>query len=400
MKSPLEGIKILDLTQHAFGPRAVAFLAEMGADVTKIENAAGGDPTRGLENLRGVPVGAFNPYYEQNNRGKRSIALNLRSDRAREVAYRLVEGSDVFVTNMRMAALGRLGMEYETLSKVNPRLIYAIGTGWGLRGPARDRGAFEATGFTGSAFASSFAEPGSRPPLCPPAAGDYMGAVFLAYGIMLALFHRQRTGEGQMVHASLLGSFISLAACCVDVSLAAGEDVFLVPHEADGAFYSIYRTRDNRWVQLALVQDERSWGELCEAVEMEHLRDDPRFNSAEARRENNADLIAILDELFLTRDQSEWVACLQRYNFPWAPVRHFTELASDRQALENGYIVTVDDPQAGEVKVAGVAVELSKTPGKLGTKAPELGQHTEDVLVQLGYTWEDIAAMKEEGAIL
>ena len=397
---PLAGIKVLDMTQHAFGPRASASLAEMGAEVIKIENAAGGDPTRGLEDLRGVPVGSFNPYYEQNNRGKRSIALNLRADRAREVAHKLVEGSDVFVTNIRLAALERLGMDYETLSRINPGLIYTVGTGWGLRGPARDRGAFEAAGFTGSAFASSFAEPGSRPPLCPPAAGDYMGSMFLAYGTMLALFHRQRTGEGQMVHASLFGSFISLAACCVDVSLAAGEDIFLVPHEEDGAFYSVYKTRDGRWIQLALVRDERSWVELCEVMEMPHLMHDPRFESAEARTENNQALIAILDEAFLTRDQREWVSRLERYNFPWAPVRHFTELGDDRQALENGYIVTLDDPQAGEVKVAGVAVELSKTPGRLGAKAPELGQHTEDILLELGYSWEDIAMMKEEGAIL
>jgi len=400
MSTPLEGIKVVDLTQHAFGPRAAGFLAEMGADVVKIENAPGGDPARGEDRLRNIPMEGFNAYFEQSNRGKRCIAMNLRNEKARQLAYRLVRQSDVFVTNLRVAALERLGMDHDTLSAMNPRLIYAIGTGWGLRGPARDRGAFEATGMAASGLASSILEPQYRPPLCPPAAGDYTASTFLAYAIMLALFHRERSGEGQMVHVSLLGSMVTIASCCLDVSLVAGQDMFGVPHEADGAFYSCYQTRDNRWIQLALVNDERSWAEFCQAAEVEHLIDDHRFNSAEARRDNNAALGAILDELLLSREYSDWVQRLDGCQFPWAPVRHFTELADDPQMLENGYIVSLDDPQAGRVKVAGVTVELSKTPGSVRGKAPEVGQHTEEVMLELGYTWDDIVQMKEEGAII
>ena len=135
MSTPLEGIKVVDLTQHAFGPRAAGFLAEMGADVIKIENAPGGDPARGEDRLRNIPMEGFNAYFEQSNRGKRCIAMNLRNDKARQAAYRLVQDSDVFVTNLRMGSLERLGMDYDTLSALNPRLIYAIGSGWGLRGP-------------------------------------------------------------------------------------------------------------------------------------------------------------------------------------------------------------------------------------------------------------------------
>jgi len=400
MSMPLEGVRVLDLTVYAFGPRTSEYLAEMGAEVIKIENTETGEPIRWIDSMREVPVGKFKAYFEQTHRGKKSMAMDLHHEAAREAVYKLAEKSDVFVTNLRVGGLRRLGMDYDTLSKINPRLVYAIGTGWGLKGPARDRGAFEATGFAASALVTSLAEPGSRPPLCPPAFGDYTAATLLAYGIMLALFHRERTGEGQMVHASLLGTSMKVISCCIDTCLVAGRDMFGQAHELDGAFYSMYQTKDGRWIQLSVVQDYRSWTEFCQAVGLQGMGDDPRFNSPEARRENNAALIAILDEIFLGKTQSEWIDVLDKYNFPWAPVRHFTELANDPQVLENEYLVTIEDPEAGKVQVVGPALDLSKTPGKVGDKAPELGQHTEEILLELGYAWEEIMAMKEKGAIL
>lgn len=400
MSMALEGVRVLDLTVYAFGPRTSEYLAEMGADVIKIENTETGEPIRWIDSMREVPVGKFKAYFEQTHRGKKSMAMDLHHEEAREAVYKLVETSDVFVTNLRVGGLRRLGMDYETLSKINPRLVYAIGTGWGLKGPARDRGAFEATGFAASALVTSLAEPGSRPPLCPPALGDYTAATLLAYGIMLALFHRERTGEGQLVHASLLGASMKVMSCCIDTCLVAGQDLFGQAHEYDGALYSMYQTKDGRWVQLSVVQDYRTWTEFCQAIGLDGLIDDPRFSSPESRRENNSALVALLDEVFLGKTQSEWIDILDKYNFPWAPVRHFTELANDPQILENDYLVTIDDPEAGEVQVVGPALDLSKTPGKVGSKAPELGQHTEEILLEVGYTWEQIVAMKEQGAIL
>ncbi len=400
MSAPLDGIRVLDLTLYAFGPRTAEYLAEMGAEVIKIESPQGGDPLRGEKNLRGIPVGRFNAYFEQIQRGKKSIAIDLHHKKAREAMHKLVEKVDVFVTNLRASGLQRLGMDYDTLSEINPRLIYAIGTGWGLKGPARDRGAFESTGFAASGLVTSFHDTSLRPPLCPPAFGDYAAATMLAYGIMLALFNRERTGEGQMVHTSLLGSLLKLISCNVDASLAADQNMFGQPHEEDNPFYSMYQTKDGRWIQVAAVQDYRDWPVVCEAIGIEHLRDDPRFSTVQARRDNSRALISIFDEVFLGRTQSEWIERLEKYQFPWAPIKHFTELASDPQMLENEYIVTLDDPEVGEVKVVGVNVELSKTPGIIGSKAPELGQHTEEVLLDLGYTWEDIILMKEQGAVL
>lgn len=400
MSMPLDGIKVLDLTVYAFGPRAGEYLAEMGAEVIKIESPQGGEPLRGEKNLRGIPVREFNAYFEQVQRGKKSVAIDLHHEKAREAAYKLVEQCDVFVTNLRVDSLRRLGMDYETLSAVNPRLVYAVGTGWGLKGPGRGRGAFESTGFAMSGLVTSFLDPSLRPPLCPPAFGDYAAATMLAYGIMLALFHRERTGEGQMVHTSLLGSFLKLISCCVDCSLVAGENMFGQAHEEENPFYSMYRTKDNRWIQMAVVQDYRDWPVLCEALEIEHLRDDPRYSTVEARRENSGALIAALDEVFLTKTYREWIERLEQYQFPWAPIRNFTELASDPQVVANDYIVAIDDPEVGEVKVVGVNLDLNKTPGAVREKAPELGQHTEEVLLDLGYTWDDIILMKEQGAAL
>ncbi len=255
-------------------------------------------------------------------------------------------------------------------------------------------------GFATCGLASSLVERDYCPPQCPPAAGDYTASTFLAYGIMLALFHRERTDEGQMVHASLLGSLITVASCCIDICLVSGQDIFGWLHESENAIYNCYQTRDKRWIQVALVQDEPTWLEFCQAMGIEHLIDDPRFNTAEARRDNNTALISVFDEVFLTRDQRGWIERLDRYDFPWAPVKNFTELASDPQLIANDYIMSLDDPAVGEVKVAGVTVELSKTPGKIASKAPELGQHTEEILLEMGYTWDDIAGMKEEGAII
>lgn len=400
MSMPLDGIKVLDLTLYAFGPRTAEYLAEMGAEVIKIESPQGGDPLRAEKDLRGVPVGQFNSYFEQLQRGKKSIAIDLHHEKAREAVHRMVRDVDVFVTNLRASGLQRLGMDYDSLSRINPRLIYAIGTGWGLKGPARDRGAFESTGFAASGLVTSFLNPSLRPPLCPPAFGDYAAATMLAYGIMLGLFHRERTGEGQMVHASLVGSFLKLISCCVDASIAADQNMFGQPHEEENPFYSMYQTKDGRWIQVAVVQDYRDWPVFCEALDIEYLRDDPRYSTVEARRENSPALIAVLDEVFLNKTQAEWIERLGKYQFPWAPVRHFTELTSDPQMIENEYIVPLDDPEVGEVKVVGVNLDLTKTPGRVGDKAPQLGQHTEEVLLELGYTWDDVVLMKEQGAIL
>ncbi|MDY6916727.1 MAG: CaiB/BaiF CoA-transferase family protein [Chloroflexota bacterium] len=400
MSGPLEGIKVVDFTLYAFGPRASQYLVEMGAEVIKIENPEGGEPLRGEKGLRGVPMDDFNAYFEQVHRGKKSLAIDLRHDRARQAVYRLVEGADVFVTNFRLGGLERLGMDYDTLSKLNPRLIYAIGTGWGLKGPARDRGAFEVTGYAGSGLVTTFADAESRPPVCPPAFGDYTAATLLAYGIALALYHRERTGKGQMVHTSLLGAFMKVASCCVDASIHAGKNMFGMPHNQDIPFYALYETKDKRWIQMAALPDYRAWPELCQTLRVEHLLDDPRFATTELRRENGEALIAIFDEAFRTKTQSEWVALFDKHSFPWSPVRHFPELVSDPQVLENEYLVTLDHPQAGKVQVVGVNLDLSETPGSPEGVAPELGQHTEEVLIELGYSWDDIIAMKEEGAIL
>ena len=400
MSGPLEGIRVIDFTIQAFGPRTSEYLAEMGADVIKIESPRGGEPLRGVDVLRGVPSYGFNSYFDQIQRGKKSLTLDLHFESARQAMYKLVADADIFVTNLRMGGLERLGVDYETLSGLNPRLIYALGTGWGMKGPHRGRGGFEVTGAAGSGMLTSFVEQGVRPPLWPPALGDYIAATLLVYGIMLAMYHRERSGKGQLVHTSLLGAFMKMASCCVDASLYANQDMYGMAHTQEGGLYNMYETKDNRFIQIAVMHDDASWAQFCQAVGIEHLKDDPRFGPYEARRENSAELVSILDELFLSRTYSEWIECLEQWHFPWSPVQVYTELATDPQVVENDYLVTVEYPGVGEAKVVGVNIDLSETPGRVREQAPELGQHTEEILLDLGYTWEDIIAMKEEGAIL
>lgn len=401
MSMPLDGIKVLELTQWAYGPRAGAFLAEMGADVIKMEDPATGEPTRGSKTIRGIPVEDFDCYFQQNHRGKRSLAIDLRQERGREIARKLADRSDVFLTNWRMSPLEKLGLDHKTLCARNPRLVYALGTGYGMRGPDRGRGAFEVTGFARSGLASIWVDPDTPPAQCPPAAGDYMGAIFLAYGVMLALFHREHTGEGQLVHSSLLGSYVTLGSLSVDVSLATAQNIVGKSYEtSDSALYNCYRTSDGKWLQLANSRMDPLWQEFCQTMEAEELRDDPRFNNHDTRTANGATLFAILKQKFLRHTLEEWTERLNRYDFIWQPVRRPAELADDPQLLDNGYVTTVQHPKRGDIKVCGLAVELSKTPGRVGSWAPELGQHNEEVLLELGYGWEDIASLKDSGVVL
>lgn len=396
---PLKGIRVVEMAQFIFVPYCCVHLADLGAEVIKIEHPSGGDAMRGASTSH-LPIYDFNYYFEVNNRGKKSLGLDIRSKEGKEIAYKLIGKADVFATNFQRQTLEALEMDYETLSKLNPRLIYAHGTGWGLKGPDKDKGAFDFGVFARSGLMSAFGEEGSPLVECQPGFGDHISAMHLAFVIALALYHRERTGEGQRVDASILGSLLDAGSVSLQSHLATGLEIRRKNRKTTGnPLCNAYCAKDGKWFEVASKQPDRNWHDFCEALGLEHLENDPRFSTTLKRTENSAAFIAILDETFATKTLDEWAKHFEGRNVHWAPVYTYSQVAADPQAWESGYIVEIPHRQQGKLKTIGISVGLDKTPGKVAAGAPELGEHTEEILLELDYTWEQIADLKEKGVI-
>jgi len=405
MALPLEGIKVVEVAMAVLSPHTGAHLSDMGAEVIKVEHPAGGDPARSMMAIRQVTAatkpGMLNFMFEQDNRGKKSVTADLGQPEGVEIVYKLVKDADVFLSNYRAQALKKWKVDYETLSKINPRLIYALATGWGLKGPDKDNPAFDFVAFARSGVMGTMGEPAGIPPACLPGFGDHITAMTLAYGIMLALFHRERTGEGQMVHTSLLGGLTEAASLNLQACLATEQDMPRVSRKKVGnALWNFYETKDKRWLQLAMLQTDRHWHDFCEALEIQHLENDPKFDSHATRASNSLELTQILDEVFAKRTYTEWESRFKGKNIIRGLVTTFLEQTRDPQLLENGQIVKFNHPTQGPIDVIGMPVQFSKSPGQIGGPAPELGQNTEEVLLDIGYSWEDIAKLKDKKVIL
>lgn len=400
MTMALEGVRVLDFTIWQQGPVATQALADMGAEVIKIEERVGGDPGRGLI-WRGDKT-ALATYFECHNRNKLGITLDLRKDRGREVLYRLVEKSDVFVQNLRPGVVERLAVDYKTLAQINPRLIYASANGWGSRGPDARKPSFDVLAQGRGGMLSVTGEPDEPPPLIQVNGGaDWVGAAVLAYGIMVALFNRERMGVGQEVEVSLLGSQAWFGQLGFQRYLFSGKAPRRVSRRALGnPVYNVYKAEDERWMVIAMLQSQRHWASFCQAIGYGALENDARFSSIEVRRDNAAELTSLLDRHFLTRPRDEWIRRLEEVDIPCARVQDYEELAHDPQMAANDYIVDFDHPTAGPVKLVGIPVRLSQTPGAIRMPAPEWGQHNMDVLTDIaGYSHEEVAQLMEQEVI-
>jgi CoA:oxalate CoA-transferase len=400
MDMALEGIRVLDFTIWQQGPVATQALADMGAEVIKIEDRVGGDPGRGLIWRSDQTVLAT--YFECHNRNKKGITLDLRKDKGKEVLYRLAEKSDVFVQNLRPGVVERLGVDYPALSKINPRLIYASATGWGSKGPDTRKPSFDVLAQGRGGMLSVSGEPDEPPALIQVNGGaDWVGAIVLAYGIMVALFNRERTGKGQEVEASLLGSQAWYGQLGFQRYLFSGKAPRRASRKTLGnPVYNVYQAGDEKWLVIAMLQSQRHWASFCKVIEREELENDPRFNSIESRRENAAEFTSLLDAHFLTKPRAEWMKRLEEVDIPCAAVQDYEDLAHDPQMSVNDYIVDFDHPVAGLVKLVGIPVKLSETPGGVRMPAPEWGQHNMEVLTEIaGYSVEEVACLMEEEVI-
>jgi len=397
-----DGVRVVELAQWVFVPVAGALLADWGADVIRIEHPEG-DPYRALATQGiGSDSGGVNLSVALANRGKRSLALDLKKEKGLEILHKLLETADVFLTNLRPKALHKLGLDADQLTARYPGLVYARGNGYGMRGPDADHAGYDASAF--------FARGGVADALTPPerdypinqrgAMGDRSGGMAIAFGISGALLKKYKTGKGSVVDVSLLATAMWTLSSDL-LTVIQGSDI---PRPADRSslpnpLTGTYRTSDSRYIALMFLQADRYWPDFCRALGREELIEDPRFADMAARRANCAACIAELDKEFGKRTYDESRALMGSIDVPWAPVQKVSELLDDPQVIANGYIgEVVSDDDSPSYRLPAVPVQFDEQPPEL-RRAPELGEHTELILMELGYEWENIEKLQSQGII-
>ncbi|MCS7277088.1 MAG: CoA transferase [Dehalococcoidia bacterium] len=405
---PLEGIRVINWSQ--FTPSgAAAILGDLGADVIKVEHPERGDAYRGMAAMYGEAMnmaGGRHVGFEAVNRNQRSITLNLASPEGRELFCRLVAVSDVLITNFEDRVRRKHRVDYDDLAAINPRLIYAVSSNFGPRGPLAGRRGFDQVAQARSGLMWAMGDREQEEPvqvvggIC-----DQMAATVLVMGILAALVARERDGMGQRLDSSLLGSMIHLQSIGLTVASLRGRGWSRHDRRRTrNPLTNHYRCADGKWILFGEIQADRFWGEFCRALGLEELEHDPRFATAMGgRRENAEELIRILDRTLATKTREEWIRIFeeQQVSFAYSPVQDYQEVLEDPQARENGYLVEYDHPAVGHpVRLVGHPVQYSRTPASIRRPAPEFGEHTEEVLSELlGCSWEEIAELRSKGAI-
>jgi crotonobetainyl-CoA:carnitine CoA-transferase CaiB-like acyl-CoA transferase len=400
MYDVMEGVKVIEVAEHTFVPAAGMILADWGADVIKIERTSGGgDPGRSIP-IPGSSANGFSMFFEAGNRGKRSVRLDLTQAAGRDILYKMVAGADVFITNLRADARKKLGIEPDDLIKLNPKLIYARGTGYGIHGPMANDGGFDFPSSwcrSGSGYMQT--QPDSFPPSQPGSVGDLGGGATLAGAISAALFRRERTGKGAIVDNALylFGIYLmsqSMVAASLGMKRTAGPG----PEQAGNPLVNLYRTKDGRWINLCLL-NESWWADLCRHLGKDEWIDDPRYLNNKARFEHSAELNAAIQAVFGAEDYAVWLKRLATLQGVWAPLQSPEEVIADNQALANSFIseVKADD---GRSYQAGVSpAQFDEAPiGELRA-SPEYGVHTEAVLRELGLGEAEMDVLRGSGVV-
>jgi crotonobetainyl-CoA:carnitine CoA-transferase CaiB-like acyl-CoA transferase len=387
MPGPLEGIRVIELGVVIAGPAAAGLLGDWGADVVKVEPPTG-DPQRG---------NAETALFELDNRGKRSVCLDLKTPGGVELLIQLLSNADVFVTNLRLPALARLGLDHESLAKRFPALIYAAITGYGTSSDGADKAGYDVGAYwSRSGMALALTPDGTEPPVSRPGMGDHPTGMALAAGICAALVERNRTGRGQFVSTSLLrtGAYVigsDLASRANGGHLEPGLRRMMF-----NPLLAVYRSADERWFWLLGLQATRHWPRITRAIGRPELVDDPRFSTMRALMTNRQEVLAVLDEAFTAQPMAYWADVFAREDVWWDPLLTFDEVLTDPLVASAGVFREVAD--SDDRAVAGPVDFSSLEPGP-APRAPEAGEHTEQILLDAGLDWDDITAAKDAGAI-
>jgi len=401
----LEGIKVLDLTIWQQGPMTTAMLGDWGADVVKIEGPDTPDPGRSL--IRYETDDKPNAYFETHNRNKRSLVLDLKTAEGRTVFYKLVEDADVVVQNYRPGVGERLKIDYERLKQINPRLIYCRASGFGLKGPDAERPALDPLAQARGGVMSVTGEPDQPPTRTFGGFADQVSAFLLSYGIALALFHRERTGEGQQVDGSLLQGTLAVQAFNVTSYLMTrtygGSPIPRISRKLTSPLWNHYKTQDNKWVMVGMPQIGRYWPTFRKTLE-EATGElvGPEVMSVEWLRMNAVELMELIpkiDEIFASQTAAQWKELFQKHDLLIEIVQEYADLSTDPQVVENQMFTEFQHPTFGTLQMVSPAVNLSETPGSIRTPAPEFSQHTEEVLLEAGYSWEEIERLRSSGVV-
>lgn len=402
MEPILQGVKVVELATWTFVPSAGAVLADWGADVIKIEHPETGDPQRGLISSGVVPGGGVNYHVEQPNRGKRSVGLDVSSADGLEILLQLIENADVFITNLLPGSRKRLGVDVDAVRARNPKIIYARGHGYGTKGEQADKGGFDLAAFwsRGGVGDAISAGDGTYPPIQRPAFGDLLGGFSIAAGVSGALYRRERTGEPAVIDVSLLGAAIwQLSPDIVGSKVLGTEIPKFDLEEMPNPTASVYRTQDNRFISLVLLQADRFWPDFCARIERPDLVTDERFTDAKARFVNRRECVAELRATFGAQPLEHWKERLADFDGVWDVFQSALEVHDDPQVIANGYLPKVTDDQGNTYALAANPVQFDQQEPAL-RPAPAHGQHTDEVLLELGYDWDRIIALKESSAVM
>jgi len=392
---PLEGIRVVEYGTFHAGPGASAILGDLGAEVIKIEEAEG-DPMRTWKEVGGIRFSLSDGEgfpFQFTNRNKKGIWLDIKLEKGREVFHRLIKEADVFLTNLRKSTKVALGIDYETLCQINPRLIHASVSGFGQEGHLSDLGAFDPMGQARSGM--MFSTGSDRPHLIHLAVLDQTASIALSQAVLTALFVRERSGVGQAVHISLYGTALwmqyaglMLAGCLSSNSVPSDRRMY-------SPLRNFFCCQDGKWIIGTHHPEQKYWPLLCEATGQSELLHDPRFADISKVLEDRPVLVERFDRVFATKTQSEWITILRAKGLMFGPVQRIEDVITDPQALNNGYVVDFEHRSLGQVKIPGYPVQFSASRAGTRTSAPALGEHTDSIMKKMGYSEQEIITLRK-----